>query len=66
MPNFKMYKKAEELSLQTIIVFIVVVIVLIVLVVIFRGQFGSISNFFSNIVKSITGSGNLTENLISK
>ena len=66
MPNFSIDKKAEELSLQTIIVFILVVIVLVVLLVVFRGQFGAITNFFSNIVKSITGSGNLTENLINK
>ena len=52
-----MRKNAEELSLQTIIAFIIIIVVLVVMILLVTGQFGSISNYFSEIIKSITGTG---------
>ena len=41
-------KKAMELSLQTIAIFVIVIIVLIVMIIFFTGHFGENSNLFLN------------------
>lgn len=62
----KMHKNAEELSLQTIVVFLIIIIVVVILLIVFRDQFGVIANYFSNIIKDITSNKNPAENLINK
>ncbi len=49
-----MRKNAEELSLQTIVVFLIVIIVLVIIIIVFKDQFSAIANHFSNLINGVT------------
>ncbi len=44
-------KKAEELALRTIVLWIIALLVLIVVIILFQSQFGQLANAFSNLIK---------------
>ncbi|MEK6974204.1 MAG: hypothetical protein AABW41_03150 [Nanoarchaeota archaeon] len=61
-----MHKNAEELSLQTIVIFIIIIVALVIIILAFSGQFGNIARYFSGIIDSITNSNSQPKELLNK